>query len=73
MPDKRDLSDWLAPAGSAPEDQVNPVGRGEGYAGGGIDIAAEQPKVLTPEAVQTSEVVITMEVRRRLPRLPAYS
>lgn len=46
-------------AGSMPADQINPAAvaamREEG-----IDIAAEQPKVLTTEAVQASDVVITM-------------
>ena len=36
----------------------------------GIDIAAEQPKVLTPEAVQASDVVITMGCGDACPYYP---
>jgi protein-tyrosine-phosphatase len=46
-------------AGSAPADQINPAVR-EAMLEEGIDISAERPKVLTPEAVQASDVVITM-------------
>jgi protein-tyrosine-phosphatase len=46
-------------AGSMPRDQVNPVAV-EAMAEVGIDIASEQPKVLTDEAVRDSDVVITM-------------
>ncbi|WP_109470971.1 arsenate reductase ArsC [Ornithinimicrobium cavernae] len=46
-------------AGSAPADQVNPAAV-EAMAEEGIDIAAEQPKVLTDGAVRSSDVVITM-------------
>jgi protein-tyrosine-phosphatase len=46
-------------AGSMPGDQINPVAV-EAMAEVGIDIAAEQPKVLTDQAVQDSDVVITM-------------
>ena len=46
-------------AGSIPGDQVNPVAV-EAMAEVGIDIASEQPKMLTDEAVQDSDVVITM-------------
>jgi arsenate reductase len=46
-------------AGSAPADTVNPAVR-EAMLEDGIDISAETPKVLTPEAVQASDVVITM-------------
>ncbi|HRA76525.1 MAG TPA: arsenate reductase ArsC [Propionicimonas sp.] len=46
-------------AGSAPAGSINPVAVAA-MAEEGIDIAAEQPKVLTPEAVKTSDVVITM-------------
>ncbi|WP_029210834.1 MULTISPECIES: arsenate reductase ArsC [Arsenicicoccus] len=46
-------------AGSAPADTVNPAVR-EAMLEEGIDISAEKPKVLTPEAVQASDVVITM-------------
>ncbi|MEN9679093.1 MAG: hypothetical protein RLZ57_222 [Actinomycetota bacterium] len=46
-------------AGSAPKDSINPVAI-EVMAELGIDIANNQPKVLTPEAVQESDAVITM-------------
>jgi len=46
-------------AGSMPADRLNPVAV-EAMAEKGVDIAAETPKVLTPEAVQASDVVITM-------------
>ena len=46
-------------AGSMPADQINPIAV-EAMGELGIDITAEQPKVLTTEAVQASDVVITM-------------
>jgi arsenate reductase len=46
-------------AGSAPADAVNPAVV-EAMGEVGIDIAAEVPKVLTVEAVQSSDVCITM-------------
>jgi arsenate reductase len=46
-------------AGSAPKDTINPVAI-EAMAEVGIDIASQQPKVLTTEAVQESDAVITM-------------
>ena len=46
-------------AGSAPADTINPAVR-EAMLEEGIDIAAERPKLLTPEAVQSSDVVITL-------------
>ena len=46
-------------AGSAPAETINPVAV-QAMAEEGIDIAAEQPKILTNEAVKTSDVVITM-------------
>lgn len=46
-------------AGSAPKDSINPVAV-EVMAEVGIDIAGNQPKVLTSESVQESDVVITM-------------
>jgi arsenate reductase len=46
-------------AGSMPGDQINPVAV-EAMAEVGIDIASEQPKVLTDDAVVDSDVVITM-------------
>jgi arsenate reductase len=46
-------------AGSAPKDSINPVAVAA-MAEVGIDIANNTPKVLTPEAVQESDAVITM-------------
>ena len=46
-------------AGSMPAEQINPIAV-EAMGELGIDITAEQPKVLTTEAVQASDVVITM-------------
>ncbi|ORM37219.1 arsenate reductase ArsC [Williamsia sp. 1135] len=46
-------------AGSMPADQINSVAV-EAMAEVGIDIGPEQPKVLTPDAVEASDVVITM-------------
>ena len=46
-------------AGSAPADSVNPAAV-EAMAEEGIDMSAEVPKVLTTQAVQDSDVVITM-------------
>ena len=46
-------------AGTAPKDQVNPVAV-EAMREVGIDIADQIPKVLTDQAVQVSDVVITM-------------
>jgi arsenate reductase len=46
-------------AGSMPADQINPTAV-EAMLELGIDIRAERPKVLTPEAVKASDVVITM-------------
>jgi protein-tyrosine-phosphatase len=46
-------------AGSRPAERINPVAV-EAMREEGIDITAATPKVLTPEAVQSSDVVITM-------------
>lgn len=46
-------------AGSMPADAINPVAV-EAMAEVGVDIRAESPKVLTTEAVQASDVVVTM-------------
>lgn len=46
-------------AGSAPKDAINPIAV-EAMSEVGIDIANQQPKVLTTEAVQESDAVITM-------------
>jgi len=46
-------------AGSLPAEAINPVAV-EAMAEVGIDITGAEPKVLTPEAVQVSDVVVTM-------------
>ena len=46
-------------AGSAPKESINPVAVAA-MAEVGIDISQNSPKVLTPEAVQQSDAVITM-------------
>ena len=46
-------------AGSAPKESINPQAV-EVMAEEGIDIATEQPKILTDDAVISSDVVITM-------------
>jgi protein-tyrosine-phosphatase len=56
-------------AGSAPKDSINPVAV-EAMAELGIDIANQKPKILTPEAVQQSDVVITMGCGDACPYYP---
>lgn len=56
-------------AGSAPKDSINPIAV-EAMAELGIDIANQQPKILTPEAVQQSDVVITMGCGDACPYYP---
>ena len=56
-------------AGSQPADQVNPVAVAA-MAEEGIDLAAEQPKVLTPDAVQGADVVVTMGCGDECPYFP---
>jgi protein-tyrosine-phosphatase len=56
-------------AGSQPADQINPVAV-QAMAEDGIDIAAAEPKVLTPEAVQKSDVVVTMGCGDACPYFP---
>ncbi len=46
-------------AGSLPADRVNPAAV-EAMAEVGVDIAGRQPRVLTPDAVESSDVVVTM-------------
>lgn len=46
-------------AGSAPAESLNPAAV-QAMAEEGIDITDQQPRVLTPDAVQASDVVITM-------------
>ena len=56
-------------AGSAPADAINPAVR-EAMAEVGIDISAEKPKILTTEAVEASDVVITMGCGDACPYYP---
>ena len=56
-------------AGSMPAEQVNPVAV-EAMAEVGIDIRAERPKVLTTDAVQASDVVVTMGCGDACPFFP---
>ena len=56
-------------AGSQPADQVNPAAVAA-MAEEGIDIAAQIPKVLTTEAVQDSDVVVTMGCGDTCPYFP---
>lgn len=46
-------------AGSAPKDSINPIAV-QAMQEVGIDISNNVPKILTPEAVQESDAVITM-------------
>ena len=56
-------------AGSAPAGTINPVAV-EAMAEVGIDIAAQQPKLLSDAAVQESDVVITMGCGDACPLYP---
>ncbi|PRB15164.1 arsenate reductase ArsC [Microbacterium sp. MYb62] len=56
-------------AGSMPADRINPIAV-DAMAEFGIDITAEAPKVLTTEAVQASDVVITMGCGDACPFFP---
>ncbi|ONM49876.1 arsenate reductase ArsC [Nocardia donostiensis] len=59
-------------AGSAPAESINPAAV-EAMAEVGIDIAAEAPKVLTFDAVESSDVVITMGCGDTCPVFPGIS
>ena len=59
-------------AGSAPADTINAAAV-EAMAELGIDISAQSPKILTPEAVETSDVVITMGCGDACPVFPGGS
>ncbi|MGY1942722.1 arsenate reductase ArsC [Nocardia asiatica] len=56
-------------AGSAPADTVNPAAV-EAMAEVGIDISGQNPKILTPDTVETSTVVITMGCGDACPYFP---
>lgn len=59
-------------AGSTPADAVNPAAVAA-MAEVGIDISAARPKVLTSDAVQASDVVITMGCGDACPFFPGKS
>lgn len=56
-------------AGSAPAETVNPVAV-EAMREAGVDVTGAQPMVLTTEAVQASDVVITMGYGDACPVFP---
>lgn len=56
-------------AGSEPADGINPVSV-EAMAEDGIDITGAAPKILTPGAVEASDVVITMGCGDTCPFFP---
>ncbi|WP_336992944.1 arsenate reductase ArsC [Leucobacter sp. VD1] len=56
-------------AGSMPAEHINPIAK-KAMREVGIDIAGEQPKVLTSEAVEASDVVITMGCGDACPFFP---
>ncbi|WP_017935553.1 arsenate reductase ArsC [Nocardioides sp. Iso805N] len=56
-------------AGSLPAEQINPTAVAA-MAEVGIDIAEEQPKVITDQAVQQADVVITMGCGDECPYFP---
>ena len=59
-------------AGTEPADQINPVAIAA-MAELGIDITTATPKILTSDAVQTSDVVITMGCGDACPYFPGVS
>jgi arsenate reductase len=56
-------------AGSKPAERINPVAV-QAMREVGIDITAELPKVLTPDAVSTADVVVTMGCGDECPYFP---
>jgi arsenate reductase (thioredoxin) len=56
-------------AGSAPASMINPVAVAA-MAEEGIDISAEQPKILSADAVKASDVVVTMGCGDTCPYFP---
>jgi arsenate reductase len=56
-------------AGSAPAEHVNPVAV-EAMREAGVDISGGQPKILTADSVQASDVVITMGCGDACPIFP---
>lgn len=57
-------------AGSQPAAMINPVAVAA-MAEDGIDIAGEQPKILTSDAVKTADVVVTMGCGDTCPWFPS--
>ncbi|MEV3961560.1 arsenate reductase ArsC [Nocardia sp. NPDC050193] len=71
----RDLADGaieVLSAGSVPAEAVNPVAV-EAMAEVGIDITGQTPKILTPDAVESSTVVITMGCGDACPVFPGIA
>jgi protein-tyrosine-phosphatase len=56
-------------AGSEPANRINPVAV-QAMAEEGIDIAGQQPKILSSQAVKASDVVITMGCGETCPYYP---
>ena len=56
-------------AGSEPKEQINPIAI-QAMAEDGIDIAGNQPKILTTDAVRDSDAVITMGCGDACPIFP---
>jgi len=56
-------------AGSAPADEINPVVRAA-MAELGVDLGDARPQILTADAVQTSDVVVTMGCGDACPVFP---
>ncbi|GAB2692115.1 arsenate reductase ArsC [Nocardia thraciensis] len=56
-------------AGTAPADSIDPAAV-EAMAEVGIDLSARSPKILTPDAVEASDVVITMGCGDTCPYFP---
>jgi arsenate reductase len=59
-------------AGSAPADRINPVAV-QAMKEVGIDITDQEPKILTPEASELSNVVITMGCGDVCPYFPGQT
>jgi protein-tyrosine-phosphatase len=69
MEDLADGKIEVLSAGSAPKESINPIAV-QAMAEKGIDIANRKPKILSTEAVQASDVVITMGCGDACPFFP---
>ena len=69
MEDLADGKIEVLSAGSAPKESINPIAV-QAMAEKGIDIANRKPKILSTEAVQASDVVITMGCGDTCPFFP---